>query len=144
MKNNIRHEKSCGAVVFTMVGDTLKYLLVHSVNGFWGFPKGHVEAGESEYDTAKREIKEETGVDVTFIDGFRATDEHPITRHGKLFSKKQVVYFLASYSDQTPGTQDSEIVEVRLMDYKMALSLLQHGSLKDILTKANDFLGGTK
>ena len=75
MKNNIRHEKSCGAVVFTMVGDTLKYLLVHSVNGFWGFPKGHVEAGESEYDTAKREIREETGVNVTFIDGFRATDD---------------------------------------------------------------------
>ena len=144
MKDNIRHEKSCGAVVFTMVGDTLKYLLVHSINGFWGFPKGHMEYGESEYDTARREIKEETGVDVMFTDGFRAMDEHPIMRHGKLFSRKQVVYFLASYSGQTPGTKDNEIVEVRLMDYKTAMTLLQYGSLKDILTKANDFLGGTK
>ena len=47
-------EKSCGAVVFTRVGGELRYVLAQSLRGHYGFPKGHVEPGETETETALR------------------------------------------------------------------------------------------
>ena len=65
----MRKEKSCGCII---IDDNNKVLLVYG-NGsyFWGFPKGHVEDGESEVETAKREVKEEVGLDVVIDENKR-------------------------------------------------------------------------
>ena len=61
-------EKSCGAVVFRKSASKLEFIAVKSkANGHWGFPKGHVETGESEAETAIREVFEETGLRITLI-----------------------------------------------------------------------------
>ena len=44
----MKHEKSCGAVVFTCIDGEIKYVLAQSLGGHFGFPKGHVEPGETE------------------------------------------------------------------------------------------------
>ena len=98
-----QYEKSCGAVVFRAAEGVVQYLLVRGHEGFWGFPKGHVEAGESEQATALREIREETGLDVALVDGFRTTNAHTLAREGKLNTIKQNVYFLAQCPRQTPS-----------------------------------------
>ena len=54
-------------------GNTEILLIKHIKSGYWSFPKGHVENGETEEETAKREIKEETGIDVYIDSGFRET-----------------------------------------------------------------------
>lgn len=54
--------KSCGFVVYTDVFGERRYLVIESVNGDVGFPKGHAEAGESELETAIRELREEVGI----------------------------------------------------------------------------------
>ena len=64
-------EKSCGAAVFTKDNGIVNYVIVESNDGVFGFPKGHTEAGESEHETALREIFEETGLKLKIIDGFR-------------------------------------------------------------------------
>ena len=65
-------EKSCGAIIYRIKDDNLEFLTIsHRSDGHWGFPKGHVEKGESEEETAIREIYEETGLQVNLIDGFR-------------------------------------------------------------------------
>lgn len=43
---------------------TNSYLLVQSYSNRWGFPKGHIEGDETTYETAQRELKEETGIDL--------------------------------------------------------------------------------
>ena len=66
------YEKSCGAVIFYKSRQNTKILLVKNSNGrYWSFPKGHIEDGENEHQTAIREIKEETGLDVVIEKGFR-------------------------------------------------------------------------
>ncbi|HHJ07115.1 MAG TPA: NUDIX domain-containing protein, partial [Anaerolineae bacterium] len=68
-------EKSCGAVIFKEEDGQILYLTVEykKEKGYWGLVKGHVEAGESELETAKREIYEEVGLsDLNFYPGFRA------------------------------------------------------------------------
>ena len=59
------HEKSCGAIVYRKYHGNTEILLIKHINsGHWSFPKGHVEAGETEVETARREIMEETSIDV--------------------------------------------------------------------------------
>jgi len=41
-----------------------KILLLQNTNGKYELPGGHIEVGESAIDGAKREVKEETGLDV--------------------------------------------------------------------------------
>jgi 8-oxo-dGTP pyrophosphatase MutT (NUDIX family) len=49
----------------------LQFLIISSKSdGHWGFPKGHVEEGESVEKTAIREVKEETGLDFDLVEGF--------------------------------------------------------------------------
>lgn len=63
----MKHEKSCGIVVFK----DNKVLLVHHNLGHYGIPKGHVEFGETDEETALREFFEETGISASIIDGFK-------------------------------------------------------------------------
>ena len=51
--------------LFREEGDTLLFLLLHYKPGHWGFPKGHVEAGETDEQALVRGIREEAGIDIT-------------------------------------------------------------------------------
>lgn len=140
MSEELQYEKSCGAVVYCQKDNDIKYLLVCEHGGYWVFPKGHMEAGESEHETALREVKEETSLDVTLVDGFRIKDEHNLAREGRPNTIKQTIYFLAYYEDQTFVPQESEISQIVLLDYEAAMTTLQFDSFKRILTQAHDFL----
>ena len=132
------YEKSCGAVVFTLVNKEIKYLLIRNLTGIYGFPKGHVEQGETEEQTALREVFEEVGLAVKLVPGFRSEDEHPIPE--KENTIKQIVYFIVEYSNQEFIYQREELTDALLVDYETAMSLFQFDSSKRILTAANNFL----
>lgn len=132
------YEKSCGAVVFTRAGGQVRYLLVANRAGIYGFPKGHVEPGETETETALREVREETGLCVRLVAGFRTTDEHPIPE--KKDTIKQIVYFLGTYEDQEPVYQREELSGLCLVSYEEAVKLFQYESSRRILTEADAFL----
>ena len=84
--NNLKKEKSCGCIII----EKDKVLLIQQTKGHWGFPKGHMEAGETEIETAIREVKEETNLDVEIDENKRYTMEY-ITDKG---TYKQVVFLL--------------------------------------------------
>ena len=137
----MKTEKSCGAVVFTRTDEGIKFVIIANEVGYYGFPKGHTEDGETELETAHREILEETGLDVNFIEGFRTTDAHPHIREGRPPVMKDMVYFLAEYSEQELTAQEGEVSEIRLMTYEEAMEKFQFESSRRILREANDFLG---
>lgn len=137
-------EKSCGAVVFTRNGGQLRYVIIRSMEGFYGFPKGHMEPGETEEQTALREIKEETGLEISLLPGFRAEDAHALVREGRPDVMKRIVYFLAEYSAQVLRAQESEITEIRLMTYEEAGAAFQFESSRRILREAADYLKEVK
>ena len=133
----MKHEKSCGAVVFTQENGTVRYVITESIRHFFGFPKGHVEPGESEEETALREVQEETGLSVRLFDGFRMEDKYTFEIEGETICKK-TVYFLGEYVDQTPKRQESEIREILLLDYETALARLKFDRQKEILKAAHE------
>ncbi|MBQ2712353.1 MAG: NUDIX domain-containing protein [Clostridia bacterium] len=132
-------EKSCGGVVFTRVGEEIRYVIIRGNNGVYGFPKGHMEPGEGEEQTALREIAEEAGLSVRLLPGFRSVVYHHLHRNGEQ-RKKRVVYYLAEYSGQTPERQESEVKSIHLMEYAEAMKALTFGNVKRVLMQANEFL----
>ena len=131
-------EYSCGAVVFTRTGGEIRYVIICSLAGRHGFPKGHMEPGETEEDTALREIREEVGLCPRLIPGFRMVDEYPLPH--KPGTWKQVVYFLAEYSGQALHPQRSELRSAALLPYDAAIETLEFDNIRRVLTEAYHFL----
>jgi len=142
-------EKSAGAIIFKKEGNQIYYLLLHYTSGHWEFPKGHIEEGESETDTVKREVREETGLkDIRIIDGFKEyikyffKNNYDLTNEEKKKAPwvfKLVVFYLAQ-------TQEKEIkISFEHQGYKWlpceeAITQLTFKNAKEILKKANDFI----
>jgi 8-oxo-dGTP pyrophosphatase MutT (NUDIX family) len=97
-----------------------------------------MEPGETEVETALREIREEVGLSPRLIDGFRTCDEHPIPKKPGVI--KQVVYFLAEYEDQEIAFQKEELISAPLVSYEEAMALFVFEGSKRILTEAHAFL----
>lgn len=127
------YEKSCGAVVFYNGKSNTKILLVKNNNGrYWSFPKGHIEIGETEEETAVREIKEETSLDVEIKDGFREISDY--TPFGKI--RKHVVFFLAQAFTDNVKIQEEEIAEYIWVDLQQARKLCSYDNDLRIIQKA--------
>ena len=92
------YEKSCGALVIHFDKEGVAHVLMikHVSGGHRSFPKGHVEAGETEHMTAEREVMEETSIRIHIHEKFR----HSVFYSPRVGVKKEVVYFLA-YSKYT-------------------------------------------
>ena len=128
----MRYEKSCGAVIFRM-SDVWKVLLIRHVKGrHISFPKGHVERGETEYDTALREVHEETGLDVRILDGFRAENRYNI----RYDTQKLVVIFAAVTDQVRLFPQPEEIAEAYWLPVSVAYERLTYERDKRILSDA--------
>ena len=69
-------EYSCGAVLYTWRDGVPQYVLVY--DSHYGFPKGHIEPGESKKQTALREIFEETGIRAAIDTRFCRVDEYEL------------------------------------------------------------------
>ncbi len=134
----MKREKSCGAVVYCQKDDGLHFLLIrHRRGGHWSFPKGHVEDGESEEQTALREIREETGLVVTLCKDFR----HSVEYSPKPNVKKQVVYFLGRAEDERLVRQEEEISDLKWMKSQEAQSAVTFKNDRMLLSLAREYLG---
>ena len=134
----MKFEESCGAVVFTRDDDETRYVLIRSLEGVYGFPKGHREPGESREQTALREIREEVGLRVSLLPGFSAQEEFPLP--DRTDAHKRIVYYLAEYEKQPIVPQQKELSGYELCPFDEAMRLLQHESRRRILAEAHAFL----
>ena len=127
------YEKSCGGIIFYKTRRNTKILLVKNNNGrYWSFPKGHIEEGETEQETAVREIKEETGLDVTIAGDFREISEY--CPFGKI--RKRVVFFLGRAFTDNVKIQEEEIDSYIWVDLQQARKLCSYENDLRIIEKA--------
>lgn len=133
----MNYEKSCGVVIYRKINKNIEYLLICQKNdSHWGFPKGHVEDGETEEETAVREVYEETGLKVSLLDNFRVTDKYFVKRA----TMKEVVFFIGIPYVGDVIMQPEEIDDYKWLDREKALSVLTYESSKKIIVKAEEFL----
>ena len=135
-------EHSAGTVVFTREFGEPRFVIVQSRAGHHGFPKGHMEPGETEAETALRETREETGLEPRLLPGFRAAEIYPLP--GKPNTVKQVIFFAAEYENQTPRPQFEELRSVKLLTFDEALRTLAYPSSRRVLSEAYNVLNQTR
>ena len=126
-------EKSCGALVVRREEDRYYILMIrHKAGGNRSFPKGHMEAGETEYATALREVMEDTSSRIAIVSDFRAT----VTYRPSPGVMKEVVYFLAFTTDANIKAREGEIAEVEWIPLDEAEDCLAHENDKTVFRAA--------
>ncbi len=118
-------EKSCGCIVF----NNGKVLIEKSLHGFYGFPKGHIEEGETYEECAVRETFEETGIKAvidpkySFKVNYLMREKYP----------KQVIYFIAflNGSDRIK-IQESEVESACWVDISKVREMLSFDNLRSL------------
>ena len=126
----MKYEKSCGAIVI----EDGKVLLVKHNAGHWDFPKGHVEEGETEFETAIREVKEETNIDIKIEKENRYISEYS----PKEDVMKTVIYFLGEKIGGEDKPQIEEVSDVEWVDVNKAVERITHQRSKDIMQVIKD------
>lgn len=129
------YPKSCGSIIYRKTEGGIAYLLLFQKKSrTWRFPKGHIEIGETEIQTAFREVFEEIGLTAHFLPGFRATVQYNVAAN----KCKEVVLFLAEANSE-PFIRESEIIEYRWVNAQEAKKML-YPEYAPILDKAEAFL----
>ena len=116
--------------------NTREYLIIRHNGGHWSFPKGHVENDETEVETAKREILEETGLITEINTAFRSM----VTYSPKNGVMKDVVFFLASVTGGVERAQEEEIAQLEWFPFDEACEIVTFPTDTKVLEDAEEFL----
>ncbi len=132
-------------MIFRQEGDKPLFLLLRYPVGtrtskdYWDLPKGHIEKGEKEIDTVKREVKEETGLkNIEILEGFKEWIKYFFRWEGK-----NILKFVTFYLAETKVKEvkiSGEHIDYEWLFYGKASKQLTFKNAKEILKKANDFL----
>ncbi len=129
-------ERCCGAAIFARRDGKVLWLTETTCKGHTALCKGHMEPGEDEHATALREIREETGLAVSFLGDFRE-----ISRYSTFPDRvKTVTFFLAETKSTDAVPQPEEVRWVHFLPFDLALDSLTYADDRRILTAARDCL----
>ena len=137
-----RAERSAGfLIVHRRPGtpDELRFLLL-DYGRHWDFAKGHVHKGESDFDAAVRELREETGITgISPVADFQQEIVYFFRsgRHGLI--RKTVVFFLAEVT-KADVILSEEHVGFEFLPYEQALKRATFAAAKELLRAAHDRL----
>lgn len=151
-------EISAGIIIYRKTEEGLKFLILYHGRGYWNFPKGKIESEEKSFQTAVREIREETGLnrsDLKFNQSFKVYEKFTFWRPAKRDSEKienkpqrvfkTVIFYLAETKrkaikiSEMKGGQPHE--GFGWFTYREALKVLsKHKESQRVLTQAHETL----
>ena len=129
-------DKSCGAVVYRILNGEMQFLIEHMIRGHFSIPKGHPEGNETEEETARREIREETNLEVRLDAAFREDAFYSHTEG----VQKQVVCFAAEAVPGELRRQEAELLSLEWMPWEQAVRTVTDDSVREVLMHAAVYL----
>ncbi|MCS7069683.1 MAG: NUDIX hydrolase [Meiothermus sp.] len=136
-----RRVTSAGGVVLRerAGGKGLEVLLIAIKDGrVWSLPKGQVEPGERYFQTALREVREETGIEARVLAPLGSIRYHFTVRDDGIQTTvtKEVHHFLMGYVGGVPRPQKEEVDGVDWFPVSEALRRLSHQNERDAVLRA--------
>lgn len=140
----MRYRVSCGVIpVYIYDNGDIQFLLVQGHGGYWGFPKGHKEKGESDMQTARRELIEETQVICKkYLTDNKFTERYRIRKKRGTDIIKKVIYFIGITESKNVIRQTTELKKHGWFSLEEAKEKLLDNR-KEILQKAFNILNNT-
>ena len=124
-------------IVGGLVEKDNKYLLVQESKpqcyGKWNLPAGHLDPGESIFDGAKREVKEETNCDVE-LTGVCAIGNHIVPNDTFV-----AIVFTTKLLTDSVKPQAGEILEAKWFSYEEIIAMSDQLCRADWIIGAIDF-----
>jgi bis(5'-nucleosidyl)-tetraphosphatase len=139
-KPAVRREFSAGFILFRRTPQGPRFLLL-DYGRHWDYPKGHLEEGESDWQAAVRELREETGIrQVDRVGRFRRAMQYAFDSPRKGHVRKTVTYFLGRTRGEAVKLSD-EHEGYAWLGYEDALARLTYQNARDMLTAAWEAMG---
>ncbi len=138
-------EFSAGGIVLQykqdkLLNDIWEVLLIKSSGkGYWQFPKGHIEKGQTTQEAAVREVKEEGGIEAEILAKVGQSKYVYLTKEQEKVSKV-VMLFLMKYLSGDPKDHDQEVSEAKWVESTEALKLLTFTQDRALLKKALEMI----
>lgn len=133
-------EHSYGIIPFHRHHGRWEVFLVLHFNGYhWGFPKGKADGKETSLETARRELYEETGLQVEKLLVEDPISEHYTFKRNNLMVDKKVDYYLALCSGEL-NLQTEEIRDGKWLSLDSAYELLTFSEAKELLKKSQQLI----
>lgn len=141
-------QTAAGVVLYRDGGEARRYLLMRSAltrRPIWEFPKGGVEAGETEAQAAVRELWEESGIaesQISLREGYREEERYVFTQgqgEERTLIVKKVIYFLAT-TDEDRVVISREAEDYRWATYDEAMRLIRFPGKRHVLEVAEALL----
>lgn len=142
-------EHSYGVIpIYRRNNETLFLVIQHNA-GHWAFPKGRAEKGETHIETARRELREETGIKDVTLNTEHIFEERYFKTKWRDRSKiieKTVRYYLGDVSNPRVKVQKEEVQDYRWATYEEARDLITFDQGKKLLDQVAQLLkvAGTK
>jgi 8-oxo-dGTP pyrophosphatase MutT (NUDIX family) len=126
---------SSGGVVIRGTGETLEVLLIKDSYGHWTWAKGHLEKGETEEETALREISEETGLKTLKIIDSLGKQEYWFSLGEKKIFKTVTVFLVKAGSGEEIKIQVEEVQEAAWFAPQESIEKIEYEGSRTLLEK---------
>ncbi|HEU5042083.1 MAG TPA: NUDIX hydrolase [Gemmatimonadales bacterium] len=140
-KRRVDLEVSAGGIVFRRIEEQgTRFLLIRDSYDNWGFPKGHLEDGETPAVAARRETAEETGLEHLVLQGpIRVIDWHFRFR-GRHIHKYCHFFLFESPGGEPCPQADEGITACQWLSLEQALTTLSSDNARGVLKRAGEMV----
>jgi 8-oxo-dGTP pyrophosphatase MutT (NUDIX family) len=135
-----QEERSAGGIVYRMEDGAPRVLLIRDSYRNWGFPKGHVKEGEDEEEAARREVREETGLDGLTVRADAGTIDWFFRFRGRLVHKYCRFYVMEASSARTKPQAEEGITDCRWLEPAAAMEKLSYDNAREVLKRALELI----
>jgi len=135
-----REEVSAGGIVFRRSAGRVRVLLIRDSYRNWGFPKGHLEAGESAAAAAMREVREETGLSGLTLTAPVDVIDWNFKFRGRLVHKVCHFFLIEAVAGRARPLRKEGITACRWLDFDEAATMVSYDNARAVLSRAKALL----
>ncbi len=136
MSANVQHDVSAGGVLFRRLEDRVEVVLIQTRPDRWQLAKGAIEPGETREQAARREVREETGIDGEVIEPLETIEYWFSAGTRRQRRHKSVHLYLLRFVGGDTRDHDDECLDAQWFPIDEAVKTLTFANERRVLELA--------